>query len=135
MTVKPLSDIKLHVRFKLPALWSALMFCYIYGDYFGLYVPGKLKGMLDGEGPLGPVSESSLVATALLLAVPGLMVFLSLALPPRLCRWLNIALGAFYTAIMLLTMPGAWWFYITLGLIEVVLSLLIVVHAWRWPRS
>jgi hypothetical protein len=91
--------------------------------------------MLDGEGPLGPVSESSLVATALLLAVPGLMVFLSLALPPRLCRWLNIALGAFYTAIMLLTMPGAWWFYITLGLIEVVLSLLIVVHAWRWPRS
>ncbi|RAN81211.1 hypothetical protein B5P43_05345 [Bacillus sp. SRB_336] len=135
MTAKPLSDIKLHVRFKLSALWSALMFCYIYGDYFGLYVPGKLKGMLDGEGPLGPVSESSLVATALLLAVPGLMVFLSLALPPRLCRWLNIALGAFYTAIMLLTMPGAWWFYITLGLIEVVLSLLIVVHAWRWPRS
>ena len=24
------------------------MFCYIYGDYFGLYPPGKLQGMLDG---------------------------------------------------------------------------------------
>jgi hypothetical protein len=130
-----LSDIRIHVRFKLSALWAALMFCYIYGDYFGLYVPGKLKGMLDGEGPIGPVSEVSLVATALLLAVPGLMVFVSLVLSPRLCRWANILLGLFYAAIMVLTMPGAWWFYITLGVIEVALSLLIVVCAWRWPRA
>jgi hypothetical protein len=135
MSATPLVDIKLHVRFKLSALWTALMFCYIYGDYFGLYVPGKLQGMLGGKGPVGPVSESTLVGTALLLAVPGLMVFLSLLLPPRLCRWLNIGLGLFYTAIMLLTMPGAWWFYIVLGVIEVALSLLIVVMAWRWPRS
>jgi hypothetical protein len=130
-----LSDIRIHVRFKLSALWAALMFCYIYGDYFGLYVPGKLKGMLDGEGPIGPVSEASRVATALLLAVPGLMVFVSLVLSPRLCRWANILLGLFYAAIMVLTMPGAWWFYITLGVIEVALSLLIVVCAWRWPRA
>ncbi|MGB3461210.1 DUF6326 family protein [Rhodanobacter lindaniclasticus] len=135
MTTSRLSDIRIHVRFKLSALWAALMFCYVYGDYFGLYVPGKLKGMLDGEGPVGPVSEASLVMTALLLAMPGLMVFLSLALSPRLCRWANIVLGLFYAAVMLLTMPGAWWFYITLGVIEVALSLLIVVCAWRWPRD
>jgi hypothetical protein len=135
MSAAVLNDIKVHVRFKLSALWAALMFCYIYGDYFGLYVPDKLQGMLDGEGPVGPVSEGSLIATALLLAVPGLMVFLSLALWPRLCRWVNITLGVFYTAIMLLTMPGAWLFYITLGVIEVVLSLLIVVYAWRWPGN
>ena len=135
MSATSLVDIKLHVRFKLSALWTALMFCYIYGDYFGLYVPGKLQGMLGGEGPVGPVSEATLVGTALLLAVPGLMVLLSLLLPPRLCRWLNIGLGLFYTAIMLLTMPGAWWFYIVLGVIEVALSLLIVAMAWRWPRS
>lgn len=135
MNASVLGDIKVHVRFKLSALWAALMFCYIYGDYFGLYVPGKLQGMLGGKGPIGPVSEGTLVATALLLAVPGLMVFLSLALSPRFCRWANIVLGVFYTAIMLLTMPGAWWFYITLGVIEVALSLLIVVHAWRWPRT
>ncbi len=135
MSAAALSDIRVHVRFKLSALWAALMFCYIYGDYFGLYVPGKLQGMLGGQGPVGPVSEGSLIATALLLAVPGLMVFLSLVLRPRLCRWANIVLGAFYTAIMLMTMPGAWWFYITLGVIEVVLSLLIAVHAWHWPHA
>ena len=128
-------DFKVPVRLKLSSLWAALMFCYIYGDYFGLYVPGKLQGMLGGEGPVGPVSEGSLIATALLLAAPGLMVFLSLALSPRLCRWVNIGLGLFYTAVMLMTMPGAWWFYITLGVIEVALSLLIVAHAWRWPGT
>ena len=130
-----LNDIKVHVRLKLSALWTSLMFCYIYGDYFGLYVPGKLQGMLSGKGPIGPTSEATLVATALLLAVPGLMVALSLLLPPRTCRWTNIVLGLFYTAIMVLTMPGAWWFYLTLGVIEIALSMLIVVYAWRWPRG
>jgi hypothetical protein len=36
---------------------------------------------------------------------------------------------------MLLTMPGAWAFYIALGIIEVLLTLAVVVYAWRWPRS
>jgi len=130
-----LDDIKVHVRLKLSALWTALMFCYIYGDYFGLYVPGKLKGMLGGEGPIGPTSEATLVATALLLAVPGLMVALCMLLPSRACQWTNVVLGLFYTAIMLLTMPGAWWFYLTLGVIEIAVSMLIVVLAWRWPRG
>jgi hypothetical protein len=39
-------DIKINVRFKLFALWSSVMFCYFYGDYFELYQPGKLQEML-----------------------------------------------------------------------------------------
>ena len=135
MASAALDDLKVHVKLKLSALWAALMFCYVYGDYFGLYVPGKLQGMLDGGGPIGPVSQGTLVATSILLAVPGVMVFLSLVLPPRLDRWLNIILGAFYIAIMLITMPGAWNFYILLGCIEVALTALIVWYAWRWPRQ
>jgi hypothetical protein len=30
-------DIRVHVRIKLFALWSSVMFFYIYGDYFELY--------------------------------------------------------------------------------------------------
>jgi hypothetical protein len=51
-----LVDIKLHVKFKLFALWSALMFCYFYGDYFELYQPGKLQEMLSGKWAYGPVT-------------------------------------------------------------------------------
>lgn len=134
MASTALDDMKVHVKLKLSALWTALMFCYVYGDYFGLYVPGKLQGMLEGNGPIGPVSQVTLVATSILLALPGLMVFLSLALPPRLNRLLNIILGAFYVVIVLITMPGAWTFYILMGFIEVALTALIVWYAWRWPK-
>jgi hypothetical protein len=135
MALATLDDIKIHVKLKLSALWASLMFCYVYGDYFGLYKPGKLQGMLDGNGPIGPVSQGTLVATSILLAVPAVMVFLSLVLPPKLDRWLNIILGAFYILVMLLTMPGAWAFYIVMGIIEIALTGLIVWYAWTWPSA
>ena len=85
-----LEDIKVPVRLKLSAALAALMFCYIYGDYFGLYQPGQLQGMLRGVGPLGPTSQGSLVAVSILMAVPSLMVLMPIVLPPTFNRWTNI---------------------------------------------
>jgi len=131
-----LTDPKVHVKQKLSGLWASLMFCYIYGDYFGLYKPGKLRGMLDGRmEPLGPTTQGVLLGTSILMAIPAVMVFLSLVLAPRLNRAANIVLGVCYSIIMLVTMPGAWSFYVFLGVVEVALSALIVWHAWRWPRG
>ena len=135
MNSTALDDTKVHVKLKLSALWAAVMFCYIYGDYFGLYAPGKLAEMLAGKmEPLGPATQGVLVGVAIMMVVPSIMVFLSLVLPPALNRWANIVLGAAYTAIMLMTIPGAWAFYILLGIIEVVLTALIVWYAWNWPK-
>jgi len=129
-----LDDIKVHVKIKLSALWVSVMFCYIYADYFGLYVPGKLQEMLDGRMvPLGPTTQRVLVVTSVMLAIPSVMVFLSLALKPGLSRWLNIILGTLYTLIILITM-WAWAFYIFYGIVEVTLTALIVWYAWKWPR-
>jgi hypothetical protein len=91
--------------------------------------------MLDGAGPMGPASQGSLLFVALLLAVPGLMVFLSLVLPARLARWLNIGLALFYALFVAITMPGAWWFYLTYSSIEILLCGVITWLAWRWPRA
>lgn len=130
-----LSDPPIPVRLKLAALWASLTFCYIYGDYFGLYKPGKLQHMLDGAGPMGPASQGSLLFVALLLALPGLMVFLALVVPARGARWLNIGLALFYAVFVAITMPGAWWFYLAYSSIELLLCLLIVRVAWTWPRT
>lgn len=131
-----LDDVKVHVKIKLSALWASLVLCYIYGDYFGLYEPGKLQGMLEGRmGPLGPTTQGVLLGTAILMAIPSAMVFLSLALKPGANRWANIILGAIFTVIMLITMPGAWAFYIFLGIVEVALTALIVWYAWNWPKQ
>jgi hypothetical protein len=130
-----LDDIKIHVKFKLSALWSSVMFCYIYADYFGLYVPGSLQHMLAGEmRPLGPVTQAVLLGTAVTLAIPGVMIFLSLVLKPQVNRWLNIVLGVLYTAIILLTM-WSWAFYIFYGVIEIALTGLVVWYAWNWPKQ
>ncbi len=134
-TAPALDDIRIHVRFKLAALWSSLIFCYLYGDYFELYRPGKLQGMLAGKMFSGDVTQAILLAMAALMAVPSLMVFLSLALPPRPTRWLNILCGALYTLIMVAAIRTAWHFYIVLGLVEITLTTLITWYAWTWPKQ
>ena len=129
-----LDDIKINVKIKISALWASVMFCYIYADYFGLYVPGALQWMLNGKmGPLGPTTQGVLLGTSLTMAIPSVMIFLSVALKSNLNRWLNIIFGVIYTVIILITM-WRWAFYIFFGIIEVVLTGLLVWHAWNWPR-
>ena len=130
-----LEDVKVPVRVKLSALWAALMFCYVYGDYFGLYRPGQLQGMLQGGGPIGPVSQGTLVAVSILMAIPSLMVFLPIVLPAGLNRWTNIVLALLYALIVGVTMPGSWAFYLFFSTVEIALSLLIAWYAWSWPRD
>ena len=133
----PLKDVKVHVRFKLSALWAAVMFCYVYGDIFRLFQHGELQSMLDGNMWATPVTQWLLVGTSMFIVIPSTMVFLSLVLRPGLNRWANIIFGTFYTAVMLYTMtvPGTWAYYIFLGLIESALTVLIIWYAWTWPRQ
>jgi len=123
------------VQLKLSALWASVMLCYIYGDYFGLFVPGTLKAMFDGQmGSLGPTTQGVLLGTSALITFPALMVALSLLLPPTVNRWLNVVLGLAYTAIVIFFMAGGWWFYEALAIVEIILQLLVVWYAWKWPR-
>lgn len=136
MALTRLADAPVSVRIRLAALWTSLMFCYVYGDYFELYVPGKLQDMLAGEMALGAVTQANLLFTATLMAVPSLMIFLTVVLPAATCRWLNVGAGLFYATIMLLILVnGAWAFYMLLATIEIALSLLTVWYAWHWPRQ
>ena len=132
---RALDDVKVHVKLKLSALWASVMFCYVYGDYFLLYQPGKLRDILEGNmAPLGPVTQGVLLFTSVSMAIPAAMIFLSLALKANLSRRLNIIAGLLYTAFVLITMPGAWVFYLFLGTVDVALTALIVWYAWNWPR-
>jgi hypothetical protein len=69
------------------------------------------------------------------MAVPSVMVALSLLLPPGPCRILNVLLGLVYTGIMAATIPAGPLFYKVLGVIEVAITLSIVWLAMRWPRE
>jgi hypothetical protein len=136
MSRSDLNDIRVHVRFKLSGLWASVMLCYIYGDYFALFVPDKLQQMIDGRlDGLGPISQGLLIIFAAIMAIPSLMIFLPLVLPAAVCRWVNIVLGLAFTLLMAASMPGQWHYFWVLGVIEMALTLTIVVLAWRWPRT
>src|SRR5215470_4854591 len=128
-------DIRVHARLKLFALWSSVMFFYIYGDYFELYQPGKLQDMIAGRMPFGAISQGVLLAMAAVMVIPSLMPFLSLVLPAGVNRWVNIVFGSIYSVIMILAIWHGWAFYILFGLIEITLTVLIVWYAWTWPKQ
>ena len=48
-----LEEYRAPTEVRLAALWASTMFCYIYGDYFGLFVGGAIKQI--GEGIMGPL--------------------------------------------------------------------------------
>ena len=130
-------DIKVNIKIKLSALWTSVTLCYLYGDYFELYVPQKTQGLVNGVNMLD--SPMKLFAASILLAIPAFMVFLSIILKSAINRRLNIATGIFYTAIMVLiafTSLTPWrTFYVFLALVESCITALIVSYAWKWPKS
>ena len=137
MTTSTLQDVRVPTRYKLAAAWASLMSCYIYADYFELYVPGKLQGMLQGNmEPLGAVTQGMLAGTSVMLALPSLMIVLSIVLPAIACRWLNMSVGFVYAVLQVLVISGSgWMFYIGFGLLEISLLLFAAWTAWRWPRT
>ena len=136
MALSQLTDFKLHTKLKLSLLWASTVFCYLYCDYFELYVPGKLDGMLQGNGLFGTVTQGALVATSVLLAIPSVLVFLSSALNPRTSQVLNVTFGVIYTLLMaLLAFQADWYFYKFFAALEALLTVLVVWYAWTWPKT
>ena len=130
-------ELKVNIKIKLSALWASVTFLYIYGDYFELYVPDKVSGIISGNSMLdNPVK---LFAASLLLAIPALMVCLSIILKPSLNRLLNIIFGIFFTAVMLLiavTSISEWRaFYVFYAIVESILTSIIVFKAWTWGKN
>jgi len=130
-----MEDMKINVKMKLAALWVAMMLLYIYADILSLFRPGQIEEMIEGlMGPF-PVTQGSLLTASILMIIPAVMVFLSLTLRPKVNRWANVTLGVLYTLVNISNLIGETWaYYIFFGIIEIVLTLLIVWYAWRWAN-
>jgi len=131
-----LIDVKVATKLKLAALWTALMFSYIYNDFFYLYRPGQLEHMIEGYmGPF-PASQASILSGMILMTIPTLMIFLSLALPAKANRWTNLITGILYIVVAIPNVIGETMvFYIFGNIVQVALLVFIVWYAWKWPRN
>ena len=136
-TATILEDVKINVKIKLSVLWAALMFLFLYVDYFGLYVPGYLEDVIAGKmGPF-PTTQVALLAATTFMIIPSLMVFLSLTLKPKANRWTNIIVGILFIVSQLSSnfVGEPWAYYIFASIVEVVLLSLIIGYAWKWPKQ
>ena len=137
---KSLTDYRINIKIKLAFLWTSLMFLYIYADYFRLMTPEKLEKMIQLQTPMGPTSPGLLVVFSAILIVPALMIILSIFLKPQINKWLNIVTAFIYASFSILIIAssiGNEWqtFFVIFNFVEIVLFLIIMSQAWKWPRA
>ena len=127
------------VQAKLAAAWTSFMFLYIYVDFFNLYKPGVVDGILDGLVWRFDVSPTLLTVMLASVAIPALMVMLSMTLPARVNRATNLVVASLYIPYSVFNAAGASWdwaFFYALSIgIEVLLLAFILRSAWSWPRT
>lgn len=134
-----LEDRQVPVQAKLAAAWTSFMFLYIYVDYFHLHKPGVIDNLRAGvvfEFDISPTLLTMMLAS---VAIPALMVMLSMTLPARVNRATNLVGALLYIPYSVVNAAGESWdwafFYgLSIG-IEVLLLAFILRAAWTWPRA
>ena len=127
---------KVNVKIKLAALWMTLLLIYIYVDIFGFYKPGVVEDILAGKVWEFEISQGWALGALLLMMIPSLLVFLSLVLKAGANRWVNIIVAIVYIAVGIGTTIGETWaFYIVGHVVGIVILLIIIWTAVRWPKQ
>lgn len=127
------------VQAKLAAAWTSFMFLVIYIDYFHLYQPGEIDDIRGGVIFAFDISATLVTIFFAIIALPALMVLLSMTLPARVNRVANLVVASLYIPICVFNAAGASWdwvFYyvVTIGA-EVLILAFILRSAWTWPRT
>jgi Family of unknown function (DUF6326) len=131
-----LEDQRIPVRVNLAAAWTSYMFFSIYVDYLHLYKPGAIDDILAGVVFGFDISQTFVVISLMLVGIPSLMILLSMTLPARANRTLNLVVASLYIPVSAFNVLGeSWMLFYGLGVVlEVILLAFILRSAWTWPR-
>lgn len=136
-TTATLEDQRIPVRAKLAATWTSFMFLYAYVDILNFFTPGVIEDILNGKVFEFDLSQTFSTTALTLIAIPILMVVLSMTLPARANRITNLTIAALYVPVTAFNAVGeSWLYFYGLGIVlELILLALIVRYAWTWPRT
>ena len=110
------------------------MFLYIYIDYFHLHTPGAISGIIEGKVFEFDITQTFTVIGLTSVAIPAIMIYLSLVLKAKINRQVNMVAGIFYTIYSGLNLIGETWVFYYWGFfMELVLFMIIVRTAFKWP--
>ena len=76
-------DSWINPRFKIAALWASMLFVFVYVDVFSLYRADVRADLEAGKIAVFTIGQGYLLGVTVYVALPILMLFLSLVLPVR----------------------------------------------------
>lgn len=134
-----LQEVRLPVQVRLAAAWTTVVLLYAYVDILAFYKPGVVDDILVGVVWEFAITQTWALTALTLLAIPILMVVLSMTLPARANRITNLIVAsvqipfAAFNAVGELGEP--WVYFYLLGVaLEMIVLALILRTAWTWPR-
>jgi len=122
------------VTIKISTLWVAVMLSSLMGDVLHFFELGVIEQIIAGEVDGMQTTNKSLLLSSIFMAIPIVMVVLSLTLNYTANRWANIILSIFFfvfTLIWLLVKPPPAY-KILLGSVGLVSNALIIWYAYMW---
>jgi len=134
-----MSGERMEVRIVLATIWIAVGFCLVTGAILGVFKPGYIQGLIDGEIDGISITQNVLTGNAFIIMFPALMAVLSLVLAYPLIRWLNLIACGFFIVLILMTYVyyltqgiQTWTYYNVLKIFELALYALIISYSWNW---
>jgi hypothetical protein len=128
-------DYWINPRIKIAALWTSMLFVFVYVDLFSLYRSDVRADIEAGKIFAFTIGQGFLLGVTLYIVVPSLMLFLSLVLSVRVTRMANIVVAVLYAVTVVGGAVGEWNYYILGSIIEAALLAGVVYYAWTWPKA
>lgn len=127
------------MRLILSALWIGVAFSLAFEAILGFLKPGYIKGVLGEEIDGIKITQNVLVGNAVMMMIPSVMFFLSLALPYPMIRWISILFSIGLLGLILMTFAWMftykiqyWTYQYLFKFTQSSLYVLIIWYAWNW---
>jgi hypothetical protein len=115
----------------LSALWTFVMFNYLYADLVMMIVNPAIY-----QAAAARMTSGVVLGFTVLMEILIAMVIVSRVVKYKVNRWANIIGGTVGTAFVAMTLGGKPpAFYVFLSAIEIACTLFIVWYAWTWRRA
>lgn len=121
-------------RLKISGLWIATLFIFAYVDLFSLFRPDVRADLEQGRVFAFDVSQTFLFFTTLYIIVPSVMIYLTLVMPRRTNRIVNVVVATVYVLTIVGSAVGEWNYFVLGSAVEAILLAVVVYHAWTWPE-
>ncbi len=125
-------------RARIAAAWASFALLYASVDILGFYKPGVIDDILDGVVWEFPITLTWVLGALTMVAVPILMITLSMTVRARVARMLNLVVAVLYIPVSAGNALGesSWLAYYVLSIaLEVGLLAVIFRLAWTWPAK